>query len=254
MNRFASLLAMPEAFLPWLRGRAFSIERIDDHRDRHAMEVAYDATGLATVMADGDLVRVFLHRSHVYQDSRPARQYCESRPLCLARGDAYQRSDSGHRLAYHTDYWWKRAQLGLPAPEFEPIPGFNNLRQPLENRAITMDRSLQEGGRVSLRLGCSRISLGCSRISLGCSRISLGCSRISLGCSRISLGCSRISLGCSRIKISIRSSGPLAPPWHPRRPLPPLKYRPRSNELRFEHSLPRSTGILPPSNVSTRKR
>src|ERR1017187_2529972 len=36
-----------------------SIERIDDHRDRLAMEVAYDATGLATPLADGDLVRVY---------------------------------------------------------------------------------------------------------------------------------------------------------------------------------------------------
>jgi len=36
-----------------------SIERIDNHRDRHAMEVAYDACGLATPLADGDLVRVY---------------------------------------------------------------------------------------------------------------------------------------------------------------------------------------------------
>src|SRR6202007_2996723 len=28
------------------------------------------------------------------------------------------------------DYWWRRAQLGLPAPEFEPIPAFSTLRQP----------------------------------------------------------------------------------------------------------------------------
>src|ERR1039458_9415273 len=36
-----------------------SIERIENHRDRSAMEVAYDANGLATLPADGDLVRVF---------------------------------------------------------------------------------------------------------------------------------------------------------------------------------------------------
>ena len=36
-----------------------SIERTDDHRDRFAMEVAWDQPGLATVLADGDLIRVF---------------------------------------------------------------------------------------------------------------------------------------------------------------------------------------------------
>jgi len=28
------------------------------------------------------------------------------------------------------DYWWRRAQLGLPSPEFEPIPAFSTMRQP----------------------------------------------------------------------------------------------------------------------------
>lgn len=28
------------------------------------------------------------------------------------------------------NYWWKRAQLGLPTPEFEPVPSFANMRQP----------------------------------------------------------------------------------------------------------------------------
>src|SRR4029077_12359100 len=36
-----------------------SIERIQDHRERHAMEVAYDKGGLSTPVMDGDLVRVF---------------------------------------------------------------------------------------------------------------------------------------------------------------------------------------------------
>jgi protein involved in polysaccharide export with SLBB domain len=36
------------------------------------------------------------------------------------------------------NYWWKRSQLGLPSPEFEPTPGFQNLRQPSGNNAITL--------------------------------------------------------------------------------------------------------------------
>src|SRR6185437_15810373 len=35
-----------------------SIERMDKHHDREAMEVAYDTTGLATPASDGDLIRV----------------------------------------------------------------------------------------------------------------------------------------------------------------------------------------------------
>jgi len=37
----------------------YSIERIDNHRERHAMEVGSDAPGLATKLTDGDLVRVY---------------------------------------------------------------------------------------------------------------------------------------------------------------------------------------------------
>ncbi|MGO9776130.1 MAG: SLBB domain-containing protein [Terracidiphilus sp.] len=113
-----------------------SIERIENHRDRSAMEVAYDASGLATLPADGDLVNVFsivpLYRKTV-----------------ILRGNA---ANPG-RFAWHPgmrvselipdreslitrNYWWKRAQLGQSVPEFDPIQGYDNLRQPAENRAI----------------------------------------------------------------------------------------------------------------------
>jgi protein involved in polysaccharide export with SLBB domain len=115
-----------------------SIERIDEHRDRLAMEVAYDATGLATSLADGDLVRVY----------SIVPQYQKTVTL---RGNI---ANPG-RFAWHPgmriselipdkdslitrNYWWKRTQLGLPAPEFEPVAGFADQRQPAENHPITM--------------------------------------------------------------------------------------------------------------------
>jgi protein involved in polysaccharide export with SLBB domain len=115
-----------------------SIERIADHRDRHAMEVAFTPEGLTTLMADGDLVRV-LSIVPRYQKT------------VILRGNI---ANPG-RFAWHTgmhvsdlipdkeslitrNYWWKRAQLGLPAPEFEPIRGFSNLRQPSDNQPIAM--------------------------------------------------------------------------------------------------------------------
>ena len=42
------------------------------------------------------------------------------------------------------NYWWRRAQLGLPAPEFEPAPNFANQRQPVENQPVTLPRPTPE--------------------------------------------------------------------------------------------------------------
>jgi protein involved in polysaccharide export with SLBB domain len=42
------------------------------------------------------------------------------------------------------NYWWKRTQLGLPAPEFEPTLGFQNLRQPYDGNAITLRPPVSE--------------------------------------------------------------------------------------------------------------
>ena len=122
-----------------------SIERIEEHHSRTAMEVAFDQSGLATALADGDLVRVF----------SIVPQYTKTVTL---RGNV---ANPG-RFAWHPgmrvsdlipdkdslitrNYWWKRAQLGLPAPEFEPTPEFRDLRQPKENEAVTL-RPLGELG------------------------------------------------------------------------------------------------------------
>jgi protein involved in polysaccharide export with SLBB domain len=99
-----------------------SIERTEDHHDRHAMEVAYDEGGLATPLADGDLVHVF---SIVPRYSR----------IVTLRGNTVNPG----RFAWHPgmrisdlipdkeslitrNYWWKRAQLGLPVPEGADAP------------------------------------------------------------------------------------------------------------------------------------
>lgn len=113
-------------------GARISIERIDNRRDREAMEVADDAMGLSSALDDGDLIRVY--------SIVPA----YSKTVTL-RGNV---ANPG-RFAWHPgmriselipdkdslltrNYWWRRAQLGLPAPEFEPIQELNRLRQPEE--------------------------------------------------------------------------------------------------------------------------
>lgn len=108
-----------------------SIERIQDHRDRQAMEVAYDKAGLSTHLEDGDIIHV----------NPIVPQYEKTVTL---RGNI---ANPG-RFAWHAgmrvsdlipdkdslitrNYWWRRAQQGLPAPEFEPASGWSNMGQPV---------------------------------------------------------------------------------------------------------------------------
>jgi protein involved in polysaccharide export with SLBB domain len=121
-----------------------SIERIDDHRDRHAMEVAYDASGLATPLADGDLVRVY-SIVPTYQKTVTLRGNTAN-PGRFAWHAGMHVSDliPDKESLITRNYWWQRAQLGLPAPEFQPTLGFDRMRQPAENLATTIDPSLMQ--------------------------------------------------------------------------------------------------------------
>jgi protein involved in polysaccharide export with SLBB domain len=130
-----------------------SIERIEDHRDRHAMEVAYDASGLATPLAGGDLVRVFsivpMYRKTVILRGNIANPGRFAWHPGMRVSDLIPDKDS----LVTRNYWWKRAQLGLPAPEFEPTPGFANQRQPAENTAITLKAPTPEEMSMSDQSG-----------------------------------------------------------------------------------------------------
>jgi protein involved in polysaccharide export with SLBB domain len=112
-----SLLADAGGVSTIASGARISIERIEERHDRQAMELADDASGLATPMADGDLVRVFSILP-MYQNT------------VMLRGNT---ANPG-RFAWHPgmkvselipdkdslvtrNYWWRRARLGLPAPD-----------------------------------------------------------------------------------------------------------------------------------------
>jgi protein involved in polysaccharide export with SLBB domain len=107
-----------------------SIERIDEHRDRSAMEVAWDQAGLGTPLTDGDLVRVFsivpMYQKTVTLRGNTANQGRFAWHAGMHVSDLIPDKDS----LITRNYWWKRAQLGLPAPEFEPLRSFPNLTQP----------------------------------------------------------------------------------------------------------------------------
>ena len=137
-----------------------SIERIQNHSDRYAMEVADDAAGLATPLADGDLIRVF-SIVPMYQKT------------VILRGNIANPGRFAWRPGMHVidlipdkdslvtrNYWWKRTQLGLPAPEFEPTPGFADMRQPWEDHAVTIKPQTYGEMRTSDRLGAQQNQAG----------------------------------------------------------------------------------------------
>lgn len=115
-----------------------SIERIDDHRYRGAMEVADDSAGLATALADGDVIRIFSivpeYRKTVILRGNTAN------PGRFAWRPGMRISDliPDKESLITRNYWWRRAQLGFPAPEFEPMPSLVAMRQPIENSPVTV--------------------------------------------------------------------------------------------------------------------
>lgn len=116
-----------------------SVERIDQHRDRFAMEVAWDQAGLATSLDDGDLIRVYsivpMYQKTVMLRGNTANQGRFAWHPGMHISDLIPDKES----LITRNYWWKRAALGFPAPEFEPLQVFSNLRQP--SNAVELPRT-----------------------------------------------------------------------------------------------------------------
>ncbi len=144
-----SLLANAGGVSTVASGARVSIERIDEHRDRQAMEVAYDVTGLATTVADGDLIRVFSILPK-YQKT------------VILRGNTANPGRFGWHPGMHVsdlipdkdslitrNYWWRRARLGLPAPEEldAPTPPVLHIGQNQELTLYQNPAQLQNQGQ-----------------------------------------------------------------------------------------------------------
>jgi len=97
-----------------------SIDRIQDHHAREAMEVAFDTTGLATTLRDGDLLRV-LSIVPRYRKTVTLRGNTAN-PGNFAWHEGMKLSEliPDRDSLLTRDYWWRRTQLGLPTPEFQP--------------------------------------------------------------------------------------------------------------------------------------
>lgn len=107
-----------------------SLERIQNRQSRQAMEVAFDQQGLATVLQQGDILRV-LSIVPMYKLTVTLRGNTAN-PGRFAWRPGMRLSDliPDRESLLTRDYWWKRTQMGLPAPEFEPVPMFAAQGQP----------------------------------------------------------------------------------------------------------------------------
>jgi protein involved in polysaccharide export with SLBB domain len=121
-----------------------SIERIDAHRDRHAMEVAYDQRGLTLPLADGDLIRVLSITPGYLKTVTLRGNTANPGRFAWHPGMRISELIPDKESLLTRNYWWKRAQLGLPAPEFEPMAGFSRMRQPAEGRATEVELSPEQ--------------------------------------------------------------------------------------------------------------
>jgi protein involved in polysaccharide export with SLBB domain len=126
-----------------------SIERIDQRRETRSIDISFDESGLATPLSGGDLV-------HVYP------------VVPVSVGSVTLRGNIANpgRFAWHSgmrisdlipdkeslltpEYWWKRAQLGLPHPDFEPTDraSLSRMRQPPEPYLLPRNENRQGGSQ-----------------------------------------------------------------------------------------------------------
>src|SRR6185312_7575592 len=126
-------------------GARISIERIEDRRDRQAMEVTDDEAGLNSPVRDGDLVRVY-SIVPLYQKTVTLRgNIANPGRFAWHQGMRISELIPDKQSLLTRNYWWRRAQLGLPEPEFEAIPSIARLHQPSEDYASNLPTSPQNG-------------------------------------------------------------------------------------------------------------
>lgn len=132
----AQLLQYAGGASPTASNARISVERIEDHHARVAMEVAFDQKGLATILRQGDILRV-LSIVPMYQNTVTLRGNTAN-PGRFAWHKGMRLSDliPDRESLLTRNYWWKRTQAGLPAPAFEPVPTLAAQSQP--SRAIDL--------------------------------------------------------------------------------------------------------------------
>jgi len=109
-------------------GGELSLERIEDHARRRAFEVASDPAGLATLLADGDILRVNPIISSYHESVTLRGAVANPGHFKWHEGMHLSELLPDRDSILKRDYWWLRTKLGLPSPELAP-PGATLLRE-----------------------------------------------------------------------------------------------------------------------------
>jgi protein involved in polysaccharide export with SLBB domain len=114
-----------------------SVERIVDHERRRAFEMNSDAAGMAALLADGDIVRIDPIISS-YRETVTLRGSLAN-PGRFLWHQGMRLSDllPDRDSLISRDYWWRRTQLGLPAPEMAVPDGYGALKRELPDKTNT---------------------------------------------------------------------------------------------------------------------
>ncbi len=115
-------------------GGRISMERIVDHERRRAFELKSDAAGLAALLEDGDIVRIDPIISS-YRETVTLRGSLAN-PGRFLWHQGMRLSDllPDRDSLISRDYWWRRTQLGLPAPELAVPGGYGTQKRELPDR------------------------------------------------------------------------------------------------------------------------
>jgi protein involved in polysaccharide export with SLBB domain len=122
-----------------------TLERVEGHQLRNVIQVDFNETGLATILEDGDIIRIDAilpaYSNVVTLRGNVANPGRFSWHAGMRLSDLIPDVDS----LVSRDYWWKRSHLGLPGPEFEP--GVSNLGEGPQGR-IALPGEVQSPSRT----------------------------------------------------------------------------------------------------------
>ena len=97
-----------------------SLERLDDHKDRKALDISLEGAGLQTTLQPADLLRV-LPISPGFQNTVTLRgNVAETGRFSWHPGMKLSEIIPDSKSLITRDYWERRNQLGVPGPEFKP--------------------------------------------------------------------------------------------------------------------------------------
>jgi protein involved in polysaccharide export with SLBB domain len=110
-------------------GSRISVERITDHTNRAAFEIAQDQDGTKTVLVDGDIVRIDPIVSSFRETVTLRGAVANAGHFRWHEGMHLSEMMPDRDSLEKRDYWWLRTQLGLPNPasvwndERDVLPG-----------------------------------------------------------------------------------------------------------------------------------